>query len=138
MSPAPDAKAPLAFAALNHAAVAARSRRLINLHGTGTQHNDSMESLAVAENIRLPHPVHLHKPLTGHTLARPVRLKPRFYGGMVSRRWDPQRQAARANLNGERDAALPEIMLTDTHSACRSSAYRLFYRLRLAAAMRWW
>lgn len=40
----------------------------INLHGTATQHNDAMESRAVAEVFGTAVPASSSKPLTGHTL----------------------------------------------------------------------
>ncbi|MBC7919172.1 MAG: beta-ketoacyl-ACP synthase [Rhodoferax sp.] len=41
----------------------------LNLHGTATVHNDSMESLAVQQVLGGAIPVSSTKPLTGHTLA---------------------------------------------------------------------
>lgn len=41
----------------------------LNLHGTATVHNDSMESLAVQHVLGSATPVSSTKPLTGHTLA---------------------------------------------------------------------
>jgi 3-oxoacyl-[acyl-carrier-protein] synthase-1 len=41
----------------------------VNLHGTATQHNDAMESLAVHQVLGSTVPVSSTKPLTGHTLA---------------------------------------------------------------------
>lgn len=40
----------------------------VNLHGTATQHNDAMESRAVAEVFGTGVPASSSKPLTGHTL----------------------------------------------------------------------
>ncbi len=40
----------------------------VNAHGTGTQHNDAMESLAIHEILGSNTPVSSTKPITGHTL----------------------------------------------------------------------
>jgi 3-oxoacyl-[acyl-carrier-protein] synthase-1 len=54
--------------ALADAAVAADAVDYINLHGTGTPLNDSMESRAVTEVFGSAVPCSSTKPLTGHTL----------------------------------------------------------------------
>ena len=55
--------------ALADAGLASGTIRYLNLHGTGTPHNDAMESLAVARVFEAPPPCSSTKPLTGHTLA---------------------------------------------------------------------
>lgn len=55
--------------ALQRAGVPAGAVDYLNLHGTATPHNDTMESLAVAEVLGTGVPVSSTKPLTGHTLA---------------------------------------------------------------------
>lgn len=54
--------------ALQRAGWTPESVDYINLHGTATQHNDAMESVAVAEALGLGVPCSSTKPLTGHTL----------------------------------------------------------------------
>jgi len=55
--------------ALARAGVAAREIDYINLHGTATEQNDAMESLAVDRVLGRDVPVSSTKPLTGHALA---------------------------------------------------------------------
>ena len=55
--------------ALARAQVAAQDVDYVNLHGTATEHNDSMESLAVERVLGRAVPVSSTKPLTGHALA---------------------------------------------------------------------
>jgi 3-oxoacyl-[acyl-carrier-protein] synthase-1 len=55
-------------AALNQANLDAASVKYINLHGTGTKHNDAMESLAVSKTFGREVPCSSTKPLTGHLL----------------------------------------------------------------------
>ncbi|MGN7046419.1 beta-ketoacyl-[acyl-carrier-protein] synthase II, partial [Neisseria sp. P0001.S010] len=55
-------------AALDKASLKAENIGWINLHGTGTQHNDSMESRAVAEVFGCHTLCTSTKPSTGHTL----------------------------------------------------------------------
>lgn len=50
----------------------------VNLHGTGTKHNDEMESLAVAELLGAEVFVSSSKPLSGHTLAAAGALEAGF------------------------------------------------------------
>ena len=54
--------------ALKRAGVQPEQVDYINLHGTGTHHNDVMEVLAVSELCGTSVPVSSTKPLTGHTL----------------------------------------------------------------------
>ena len=121
-SPRPDGQgAAQAFqAALTHAALPPEAIGWINLHGTGTQHNDSMESLAVAAIFGCHTPCTSTKPLTGHTLGAAGAIEAAFLWGMVSRRCNPQGRLPAQIWNGERDAALPEIALTDAGSVWQS------------------
>ncbi|MET3716391.1 beta-ketoacyl-[acyl-carrier-protein] synthase family protein [Pseudomonas sp. PvP001] len=50
----------------------------LNLHGTATQHNDAMESRAVAELFAAGVPCSSTKPLTGHTLGAAGALEAAF------------------------------------------------------------
>ncbi|AGE28656.1 MULTISPECIES: beta-ketoacyl-[acyl-carrier-protein] synthase family protein [Pseudomonas] len=76
----------------------------LNLHGTATQHNDAMESLAVAHLF--PHGVACSstKPMSGHTLGAAGALEAAFcwlsltHGGMPPHVWD-----------GQADPALPAL-----------------------------
>jgi 3-oxoacyl-[acyl-carrier-protein] synthase-1 len=55
--------------ALARAGVDARVVDYVNLHGTATEHNDAMESRAIADVAGLAAHVSSTKPLTGHALA---------------------------------------------------------------------
>lgn len=55
-------------AALDSAGLAPSAINYINLHGTATEQNDRMESLAVARVLGCDIPCNSTKPLTGHTL----------------------------------------------------------------------
>lgn len=55
--------------ALQRADLAPGQIDYVNLHGTGTQQNDAMEALAIADVLGLAVPVSSTKPLTGHALA---------------------------------------------------------------------
>ncbi|AMC34396.1 beta-ketoacyl-ACP synthase [Janthinobacterium sp. B9-8] len=69
-APAPDGKgASTAMqAALHRAGLQASDIDYINLHGTATQQNDAMESLAIYQLFGSHTPCSSSKPLTGHTL----------------------------------------------------------------------
>lgn len=65
-------------AALRDAGLAAGEIDYLNLHGTATQHNDSMESLAVQAVFPQGVPCSSSKPLTGHTLGAAGALEAAF------------------------------------------------------------
>ncbi|UOP04682.1 beta-ketoacyl-ACP synthase [Conchiformibius kuhniae] len=120
-SPRPDGLgAAAAFqAALDKAGLTAADIGWINLHGTGTAHNDAMESRAVAEVFGCATPATSTKPLTGHTLGAAGALEAALLWGVVSRRDNPQGVLPPQLWDSVRDAALPEIALTDAHSRWR-------------------
>ena len=117
-SPRPDGTgAAQAFAAtLAHAHTAAADIGWINLHGTGTRHNDSMESRAVAEVFGTATPCTSTKPFTGHTLGAAGAVEAALLWGFVSRRHNPDGRLPPQAWDGERDPELPPIALTDVHS----------------------
>ncbi|MDK4528993.1 beta-ketoacyl-ACP synthase [Kingella kingae] len=122
-SPRPDGSgAAAAFsAALQHAQVSASDIGWINLHGTGTHHNDSMESLAVASVFGCATPATSTKPLTGHTLGAAGALEAAFLWGVISRQHNPQGKLPAQQWDGIRDTALPPILLTDANSAWQNA-----------------
>ena len=96
-------------AALADAGLAPEQIHYVNLHGTGTEHNDAMESLAMA--AMFPHgvPCSSTKSLTGHTLGAAGALEAAFC-------WLALRDAA-GRLpphvwDGESDPALPPLRFT--------------------------
>lgn len=82
----------------------------INLHGTATEHNDSMESLAVAATFEHAVACSSTKSLTGHTLAAAGALEAALCwlsltDGRAERRLPPH------VWDGEADPALPRLNL---------------------------
>lgn len=96
--------------ALHRAALHAEQIDYVNLHGTATEHNDSMESLAVAQTFEHPVLCSSTKSLTGHTLAAAGALEAAFCwlsltDDHAERRLPPHR------WDGEADPALPRLNL---------------------------
>ncbi|MDO5058399.1 MAG: beta-ketoacyl-ACP synthase [Neisseria sp.] len=117
-SPRPDGLgAAQAFqTALRHAALAAEDIGWINLHGTGTQHNDSMESIAVHQVFGRGTACTSTKPLTGHTLGAAGALEAALLWGIAGRKYNPEGKLPPQLWDGVRDDKLPEIGLTDSAS----------------------
>ncbi|RKS21423.1 3-oxoacyl-[acyl-carrier-protein] synthase-1 [Pseudomonas sp. WPR_5_2] len=64
--------------ALNRAGLQPQQINYLNLHGTATQHNDAMESRAVATLFPVGVPCSSTKPMTGHTLGAAGALEAAF------------------------------------------------------------
>lgn len=81
----------------------------LNLHGTATQHNDAMESLAVASLFPHGVPCSSTKPMSGHTLGAAGALEAAFcwlslaHGRLPPHVWD-----------GQADPALPALRWAQT------------------------
>lgn len=114
-SPRPDGLgAAKAFqTALDSAGMNAADIGWINLHGTGTLHNDSMESRAVAEVFGGETWCTSTKPLTGHTLGAAGALEAALLWLAASRRYNPGGRLPPQIWDGTEDADLPKIALTD-------------------------
>lgn len=123
-SPHPDGTgAEIAFqAALHNAQLTADEVGWINLHGTGTIHNDAMESRAVSRVFGDTTPATSTKPLTGHTLGAAGALEATFLWGIVSREYNPDGRLPPHLFDGELDPELPPIHLT--HSGSRFAQER--------------
>lgn len=117
-SPDPSGKgAILAFqAALNHAHLKPKDIGWINLHGTGTLLNDSMESIAIADVFGLHTPCTSTKPLTGHTLGAAGALEAAFLWGIISQTYNPTGKLPTHIWDNEPDCSLPNIALTSPES----------------------
>ncbi|RYY02764.1 MAG: beta-ketoacyl-ACP synthase [Gammaproteobacteria bacterium] len=95
-------------AALADASLTPDAIDYINLHGTATEQNDRMESLAVARILGADIPCNSTKPLTGHTLGAAGALEAVFCylalmradGKLPSALWDGVVDPELATLNG--------------------------------------
>lgn len=79
-APAPDGRGALQTMklALHSAGLQPQQIGYLNLHGTATQHNDAMESLAVAQLFPEGVPCSSTKPMSGHTLGAAGALEAAF------------------------------------------------------------
>jgi 3-oxoacyl-[acyl-carrier-protein] synthase-1 len=100
-------------AAIEDAGIAARDVLYLNLHGTGTPLNDSMECAAVARVFGLDTPCSSTKPLVGHTLGAAGATEAGFC-------WLGLQAAAARELpliphlwDGVRDPGIPAVDLVD-------------------------
>jgi 3-oxoacyl-[acyl-carrier-protein] synthase I len=94
--------------ALRNAGLDATQIDYINLHGTATEHNDSMESLAVAATFGRAVPCSSTKSLTGHTLAAAGALEAAFcWLSLADER--TERRLPPHVWDGEADPALPPL-----------------------------
>ena len=103
-------------AALNNAGLQSQDIGWINLHGTGTKHNDSMESRAVAEVFGSQTFCTSTKPQTGHTLGAAGAIEAAFAWGIADRGCNPQGKLPPQQWDGIPDPELPAVALTDGNS----------------------
>jgi 3-oxoacyl-[acyl-carrier-protein] synthase-1 len=96
--------------ALRNAGLEAGQIDYINLHGTATEHNDSMESLAVTDTFEQAVPCSSTKSLTGHTLAAAGALEAAFCWLSLSDDRAERRLPPHV-WDGEADPALPSLNL---------------------------
>lgn len=113
-SPRPDAQGAVQAidGALRHAGVSAGEIGWVNLHGTGTELNDSMESAAVAHCFPDGVAATSTKPYTGHTLGAAGALEAALVWGLVQRDHNPQGRLPAQYLPQGYDPVLPPIRLT--------------------------
>ena len=107
--------------ALENAGVAVSDVGYINLHGTGTKFNDSMESKAVAaifgENGTAKVPVSTTKPVTGHTLGAAAALEAAIcWKALVENQKKENIKLPVQVWDGERDEELPQLNFVDSKS----------------------
>ncbi len=111
---APDPEATGAMIAINDAlrdsALSAGEIAYVNLHGTGTLHNDSMEAKAVASVFSSSTRCSSTKPLVGHMLGASGATELGFC--WLSMR-DPKGRLPPHCWDGQRDPELPPIRLVD-------------------------
>ena len=91
----------------------------LNLHGTATEHNDAMESRAVAALFPGGVPCSSSKPLTGHTLGAAGALEAALCWLALSD-YNAQQQLPPHIWDGQPDTALPalELVAVGTPLAC--------------------
>ncbi|WP_066566302.1 beta-ketoacyl-ACP synthase [Snodgrassella sp. CFCC 13594] len=88
----------------------------VNLHGTGTEQNDAMESAAVAQSLGSQVWCTSTKPMTGHTLGAAGALEAAWVWAAASRRINPNGILPKQYLPLGYDASLPHIRLTEAQS----------------------
>lgn len=102
--------------ALDSAQLSAEQIGWINLHGTGTHHNDQMESLAVANVFGEQTPCTTTKSYTGHTLGAAGALEAAILWAIISRTDNPEGVLPSQLWDGVRDDDLPHIQITNKES----------------------
>jgi 3-oxoacyl-[acyl-carrier-protein] synthase-1 len=95
-------------AALSHAGLTATDIDYVNLHGTATAQNDSMEAAAVARVFGADVPMSSTKALTGHTLGAAGAIEALFCCLTLSQRSAPTRLPVHWT-DGDIDPALPRL-----------------------------
>lgn len=109
--------------ALENSGVAAGDVGYINLHGTGTKFNDSMEAKAVAaifgdsEGGAALVPVSTTKPVTGHTLGAAAALEAAIcWKALVENKEKENIKLPSQVWDGEQDEELPQLNIVDSKS----------------------
>ncbi|APC16368.1 beta-ketoacyl-[acyl-carrier-protein] synthase II [Pseudomonas frederiksbergensis] len=109
--------------ALHNAGLAPERINYLNLHGTATQHNDAMESLAVNTLFPAGVPCSSTKPMTGHTLGAAGALEAAFCWLSLSR--ENTRHALPPQVwDGQPDPQLPALSFVTTADRLEQSATR--------------
>ena len=113
--------------ALENSGVAAGDVGYINLHGTGTKFNDSMEAKAVAaifgeagassDAQSASVPVSTTKPVTGHTLGAAAALEAAIcWKALVENKEKENIKLPAQVWDGEQDEELPQLKIVDSKS----------------------
>lgn len=112
---APDPEGTGAIAAtrqaLTRAGLSANDVDYVNLHGTGTEHNDAMEARAVLATLGAEVPCSSTKPLTGHALGASGAIEAAL--SWITLAHNPQQQLPPHWYDGHYDPALPRIALVE-------------------------
>jgi 3-oxoacyl-[acyl-carrier-protein] synthase-1 len=98
--------------ALRDAGLTSDSIAYLNLHGTGTLQNDSMESAAVDRVFPHGVPCSSTKPLVGHTLGASGAVEAAFCWLMLAHQRGAEIETPPHRFDGERDPKLPALKLT--------------------------
>lgn len=114
---APDPKGGGALAAMSAAladgGLAPDEIGYVNLHGTATHLNDSMEIKAMAALFAHPVACSSTKAMTGHTLGAAGAVEAAFLWLSLSRRWNPDGLVPPHLWDGIHDPALPALALAE-------------------------
>jgi 3-oxoacyl-[acyl-carrier-protein] synthase-1 len=111
-------------AALRDAGLEASQIDYLNLHGTATEHNDAMESLAVSAVFPQGVPCSSTKSLTGHTLGAAGALEAAFCWLSLADT-AAQRRLPPHLWDGQPDPALPALQLVSTGARLAEGRRRL-------------
>jgi 3-oxoacyl-[acyl-carrier-protein] synthase-1 len=108
--------------ALADAGLAPGQIAYLNLHGTGTPQNDSMEAAAVARVLGNDTPCSSTKPLVGHTLGAAGAIEAAFCWLLLAERRDGKLALPPHVWDGVRDPALAPIRLAAKGELARAGA----------------
>lgn len=116
--------------ALENAGVSASEVGYINLHGTGTKFNDSMEGIAVDAvfgKAGCKVPVSTTKPVTGHTLGAAAALEAAIcWKAMVENKGKTENVKLPVQVwDGERDEEIPELNIVDGKSGGKTAELKV-------------
>ena len=100
-------------AALSDCGIGADEIAYLNLHGTGTAHNDAMESAAVERVFGRAIPCSSTKPLVGHTLGASGAIELGFCWMMLARRDAGVLTPPPHRWDGQADPDLPVLALVE-------------------------
>jgi 3-oxoacyl-[acyl-carrier-protein] synthase-1 len=101
--------------ALKYAGLKPQDICYINLHGTGTELNDSMEGLSVNQIFGEGCPCSSTKSLTGHTLGASGAIEAAFLWLAMNQESDGRIPLPPHRWDGSKDPMLPSINLVDDH-----------------------
>ena len=105
--------------ALRDGGVLAQEVDYINLHGTGTPHNDLMEATAVRTLFSEEIPCSSTKSLVGHTLGASGAIEAAFSWMVLT---DTKRRLPPHRFDGHFDPAMPALNLVPQGTVCSSDA----------------
>jgi 3-oxoacyl-[acyl-carrier-protein] synthase-1 len=114
-APDPEARGALLAmrAALNDAGLAPADIAYVNLHGTGTTLNDSMEGKAVHTLFGANTPCSSTKALTGHTLGAAAACEAAFLWLTLHPKYNPDGRLPPHVWDGEVDPLIPPLTLAN-------------------------
>ena len=98
--------------ALKSAKLTADQIGWINLHGTGTFHNDQMEAIAVKHIFGSQTPCSTTKPYTGHTLGAAGAIEAAILWGVIAPQTNPSGKLPAQRWDNQADEITAQIHLT--------------------------